>query len=181
MHITAGKHYKRRIELPSGKDIRPTSSMVREAIFNVLTNMLLGDGKNFADTTIADICCGCGTLGLEALSRGVSHVIFIDNNRNSLEQTKYNVEKFDETNNANFIKSDATMLPSARVEVDVILLDPPYKQDLPDKIINSIIKNNWLKSGGILMLELDIKDIVPEHSKLEIIKQKLCFILIMEG
>ena len=88
MHITAGKHRKRRSETPDGKDIRPTSSMVREAIFNVLMHAEPADGDDalLQEQVVADICCGCGTLGLEALSRGAEHVVFVDKNRDGQKQ-----------------------------------------------------------------------------------------------
>ena len=174
MHITAGKHRKRRIESPDGKDIRPTSSMVREAIFNVLMHgePAEGDDTLLPEQTVADICCGCGTLGLEALSRGAGHVVFVDQNRTSLDLTKSNVAHLGEEENASFIKADATMLPIARERVSVVFLDPPYHKDFPNRMLKSLVKSEWLKPNAMVVVEQSLNDEVPEHPALTLIKQK---------
>ncbi len=174
MHITAGKHRKRRIETPDGKDIRPTSSMVREAIFNVVMHAEpAGDDDSLLQgQVVADICCGCGTLGLEALSRGAGNVVFVDQNRKSLDLTKENVTSLDEDENASFIKADATMLPPARMPVSVVFLDPPYSKDFPNRMLKSLVKSEWLKPNAMVVVEQAIHDEVPEHPKLALIKQK---------
>ena len=95
MRITAGKHRKRRIDAPEGTNVRPTSSMVREAIFNVIIHAEPPAEQSSLLTSqhVADICCGCGTLGLESLSRGAGMVTFVDSAKTSLEQTRKNVER----------------------------------------------------------------------------------------
>ena len=81
MRITTGSFKGRKISVPEGKDIRPTSDRARQAVFNILVhgkpapifNLPIPQGLK-----VLDLFCGSGALGLEALSRGAEYVYFID-------------------------------------------------------------------------------------------------------
>ena len=85
MRIVAGAARGRRLVVPKGTDIRPTSDRVREAIFNSLHSAGL-----VVDRTFVDLFAGSGGLGLEALSRGAAHVTFVDTNPAALEAINTN-------------------------------------------------------------------------------------------
>ena len=87
MRIVAGRHRGRPIAAPEGRDIRPTSDRVREAVFNILEHRDWGAGgiSIVADARVLDGFSGTGALGLEALSRGAKHVTFMDRNRADLD------------------------------------------------------------------------------------------------
>lgn len=175
MRITAGKHRKRSIEAPKGTNVRPTSSMVREAIFNVVmhaeppaeqSSLLVGQ-------LVADICCGCGTLGIESLSRGAESAVFVDSSRESLEQTRKNISKLGEDDNADFIRADATNLPPAKAPASIVFMDPPYGRNLVAPIIKSVLAGGWIIEGGIIAVELSLRDETPEVDGVELIKEKV--------
>ena len=96
IRIIAGEFRGRKLKVPTGNDVRPTSDKVREALFNLLTSML-----NWDNMTVLDLYAGSGALGLEALSRGAKKAIFVESSKKhvsiilknismlSLEQTKY--------------------------------------------------------------------------------------------
>ena len=96
IRIIAGEFRGRKLKVPTGKNVRPTSDQVREALFNLLTSML-----NWDNMTVLDLYAGSGALGLEALSRGAKKAIFVESRKKhvsiilknismlSLEQTKY--------------------------------------------------------------------------------------------
>ena len=76
MRVVAGELRGRRIEAPPGGDTRPTTDKVREAVFNSLGSLDL-----VRDARVADLFAGSGALGIEALSRGASHCIFVERDR----------------------------------------------------------------------------------------------------
>ncbi len=83
MRITAGQWRGRKLEAPEGTDVRPTSDMVRQAIFNILQNY-----GHPQDSFVLDAFCGTGALGLEALSRDAAHCFFMDIDKKSLSFTE---------------------------------------------------------------------------------------------
>ena len=84
MRIITGDFKGRRLEMPVGNDIRPTTEKVKEALFSMIAG-------NLYDAVCADLFSGTGNLGLEALSRGAEKCYFADNNRASLELTRRNI------------------------------------------------------------------------------------------
>lgn len=162
MRIIAGKHRGRRIAMKDDSDIRPTSSRTREAVFNILTHGSFGrDGESpLIGKRVVDIFCGTGGLGLEALSRGASHVTFIDRNSQSLALARENTEHFKETANATFIRSDSTQLPPATFPCTVAFADPPYDQGQAVPALKSLKSQGWLEPNALIVLEVSAKELV---------------------
>ena len=84
MRIITGDFKGRKIEMPTGYDIRPTTEKVKEAMFSII-------GQRIYDSVCADLFSGTGNLGLEALSRGAEKCWFCDNNRESIKLIKQNI------------------------------------------------------------------------------------------
>lgn len=162
MRIIAGKHRGRRIAMKDDADIRPTSSRTREAVFNILMHASFGrDGESpIIGKRVLDIFCGTGGLGLEALSRGASHVTFIDRNPQSLALARENVTNFKEQDNATFIRSDSTQLPPATFPCTVAFADPPYDKGQAAPALKSLKSAGWLEKDAIVILEISTKDLV---------------------
>lgn len=170
MRIISGKHRGRRIAMAEGTDIRPTSSRTREAIFNILTHGSFGrDGDSpLVDKRVVDIFCGAGGLGLEALSRGASHVTFIDRNPQSLALARQNAENFKETSTTSFVRSDSTQLPPAPHPCTVVFADPPYNKGMAAPALKSLKANGWLEENALVVLELSAHELIhlPEGYEL---------------
>ena len=161
MRIISGKHKGRKIEL--GKEaadiVRPTSDFAREAIFNILTHGKHGlNGHSFVDKEVLDIFCGTGAFGLEALSRGATRVLFIDQAREAIANTRYNVMKMNETESADFMLADATKLGKAKKPYPLIFLDPPYFGKMIEPALKSLHAGGWIAEDGLLIVEHDSKE-----------------------
>lgn len=123
--MIAGKAKGRRLIAPPGLDVRPTSDRVREALFSMVEAHLDGlDGMR-----VADLACGSGALGIEALSRGAVSCSFVDIGPRSLGAARANLAAVGlEDANARFVKDDLVRW-STRQEpgaLDLVLVDPPY-------------------------------------------------------
>jgi 16S rRNA (guanine966-N2)-methyltransferase len=123
MRIIAGRWRGRKLVAPAEVTTRPTSDRAREALFSMLTSRI----GSFEQLRAADLFAGSGALGLEALSRGAAHCVFIDNDRAAVEAIRANVAA---------LGAEAEILQRAAdharldAPVDLAFLDPPYGSDL---------------------------------------------------
>lgn len=121
VRIVAGSARGRRIDAPPGRDTRPTTDRVREALFNALGSMRAIDGA-----TVADLFAGSGALGLEALSRGASHATFVESDRRTAEVIRRNLATLGFDDRARVVVGDAIGHARTAPHVDLALCDPPY-------------------------------------------------------
>jgi 16S rRNA (guanine966-N2)-methyltransferase len=84
MRVVAGRWGGRRLAAPRGDAVRPTTDRVKEALFSIL-------GERIVGAQVADLCCGAGGLGIEALSRGAEHAVFLDRDRRALDAVRRNL------------------------------------------------------------------------------------------
>ena len=164
LRIIAGKHRGRRVESPEGREVRPTASRTREAIFNILMHRNFGQDSPPIRGRVADIFCGSGAMGLEALSRGAQHVTFVDKSRTALEAVEYNIERFHEQENTHILRADSSNLPAIGQAFDALILDPPYNTGLGLSTLDTALKGGWLHENSIVILEQAWKEevVVPE-------------------
>ena len=118
--MVAGELRGRRIEAPPGKDTRPTTDKVREAVFNALGSLDL-----VRDAVVLDLFAGSGALGIEALSRGAAEAIFVERDRAALRTLRDNLETLGLTGRTRVAQGDA-MVMSRQFAADLVLADPPY-------------------------------------------------------
>lgn len=162
MRITGGHYRGRKLIVPKGRDIRPTSDKVRQAVFNILLQYKLPRGAH-----VLDLFCGTGALGLEALSRGAEFCTFIDKSRESLHCCQQNIKALDveaqckimNKNGENTSEKPANMIP-----VNLAFIDPPYRQSLVLPALESLVKNGWLAVNALCVIECekDVQLYVPE-------------------
>ncbi len=151
MKIIAGKHRGRSILSPTGPGVRPTSSKMREAMFDILVN----NGYLIADETkVVDLCCGTGALGLEALSRGAIKVIFIDGSREHLNLARQNIYYLGEQDKSVVLRADAEKLLNAQEQFDLVFIDPPYLKGVASKALVALNEKNWLNPDAIIVVEI---------------------------
>jgi 16S rRNA (guanine966-N2)-methyltransferase len=152
MRIIAGKYRGRKLFAPSGRAVRPSSDRLRQALFNILEQ-----GKHdikLGGATVVDVFAGTGALGLEALSRGANHAVFIENNPAVLEYLRKNVTICDEVERVNIIHANASSLPPAYVACDIAFLDPPYRSALGVPSLLTLANQGWLKPRCVCTLEI---------------------------
>lgn len=174
MQITAGTLKGRKLLPPPDKTIRPTASRTREAMFNLLAHAPPPPGLDscLRGQRVADICCGSGLLGLEAISRGASNVTFVDANRESLGLARANAEHLRVSPHAYFLQADCAALPPAREAFAALLADPPYGQALGEMLLRGVVSGNWLIPGGYLALEQATGDPVPQTDGLTLYRDR---------
>lgn len=175
MRIISGKHRGRAIATLEGKTMRPTTSMVREAMFNILAHRRFGEreGSIFEDAVVADLFCGSGALGLEALSRGAARAIFVDVEPKHLEVARYNAKHMGEFSNCQFFRNDSSQPPKLTTPCDLIFIDPPYKSGLMVKTLQHLSASGWLIKGTVLVLELSKQeDIVLPEGFVEVVTRR---------
>lgn len=155
MRIVGGRHRGRRIAAPEGHNVRPTSDRAREAVFNLLENArpLSEAGFALAGSSVLDVFCGSGALGLEALSRGAGFATFVDVDNVALAIARANAEKLGDTGRCNFLRADAGALTNAPRAHALAFLDPPYRQGLLLPALTGLAEKGWLAQGAICVVE----------------------------
>ena len=128
MRIIAGRWRGRPLVAPQGQDTRPTADRVREALFSMLASRL----GSFEGLQVADLFAGSGALGLEALSRGAAHCVFVDNDRRAVEAIRANVAALGATAEILARGAEHCVLPRP---VDIAFLDPPYGSGLAPAVL----------------------------------------------
>lgn len=154
MRITSGLFRSRKLFLPEGRDIRPTSDKVRQAVFNKLLSYGLPD----EDTVVIDAFCGTGALGLEALSRGAAHCVFIDKARDSVALCKKNIDALGVKDKATILTADTAKIgprPATIKPAQLVFLDPPYRQDLVPQALRALAQNGWLAPRSLCIAETE--------------------------
>ncbi len=157
MRVIAGSARGKKLESPKGFDIRPTLDRVKESVFNMIAFEL-------SDSSVLDLFCGSGALGIEALSRGAKRAVFVDSSRTSLEVAQKNLEITRLSDRASLVFKDAiSFLKTTTETFDIIFLDPPYESDLYEKVLFEIKKRGILSPAGLIVIEADDK-ISPQFS-----------------
>lgn len=154
MRIVAGIYGGRKLLVPKGKDIRPTSDKIRGAIMN----MLRARGA-ITDAVVLDSFCGTGALGLEAISQGARSCVFMDTASESLDLAKQNSAALG-LSTAQFLRCDATKAPfrpATSPPATLVFLDPPYKKELLLPSLQSLKQNDWLADLGWIVAESESK------------------------
>ncbi len=152
MRIVAGRFKGASLATPSGRDIRPTADRLRESLFNILIH---GYGDPVTDARVIDLFAGTGALGLEALSRGARHVLFVEEAAEARALIRRNVEALKLTGETRLYRRDATKLGPAGTHqpFDLAFLDPPYGRGLGETALASLLAGGWLKPGALAVLE----------------------------
>jgi len=157
MRIIAGKHKGRKIETgKAAPHVRPTSGFAREAIFNIVSHGVYAGA--YRGKAVADLCCGSGAFGLEALSRGAGRVTFVDMDHHALLGTKANVERMGEDAQATFVRADVAQLPPAKAPFALLFLDPPYFSGLIPPCLNRLLAGGWMDKDSLLVVEHDERE-----------------------
>lgn len=149
MRIIAGTWRGRPLLAPPGRATRPTSDRAREGLFSMLASRL----GSFEGLRIADLFAGSGALGLEALSRGAAHCLFVEKDRAAAEALRANVEKMGAADRAEIRVQPVEHASPPAPPADLILADPPYATGLAQVALDRIAGGSWLAPGGWVAVE----------------------------
>ena len=149
MRIISGSHKGKRIQAPKTLSARPTTDMAKEALFNILNNIVFFDGLK-----VLDLFAGTGNISYEFASRGAAQITAVDRDHKCVSFIAKT------SNGLNFpikaIKSDVfSFLKKINASYDIIFADPPYNLDEQEflKIVHLVFERGLLSKDGILILE----------------------------
>ncbi len=152
MRIVGGAFRGRPLATPKTNAIRPTSDRAREAVFNVIAHRY---GDHLDGARVLDLFAGTGALGLEALSRGASYGVFIEESAEGRGLIRTNVEAFGLSGRTKIFRRDATKLGEAGTlqPFDLVFADPPYGKGLGELALVAARDGGWLKPGALCLVE----------------------------
>jgi 23S rRNA pseudouridine2605 synthase len=163
MRIIAGAWRGRPLAAPEGRGTRPTSDRAREGLFSMLASRLGG----FEGLKVADLFAGTGALGLEAISRGAAHALFVDNDRDAVASIRRNLDRFGASDRGEVRAQGMEHVPPPSEPRDVIFLDPPYRTGLAAMALARLADPAWMAPGGLVSVESDGALAVPAAFEVE--------------
>jgi len=161
MRIIAGEYRGRRLTAPSGRDTRPTSDRVREALFSSLHSRI----GSFAELRVLDAYAGSGALGFEALSRGATHVTAVEHDKGATRVIQQNLDTLlpeKATPSYRLIPLDALKAVPllANAHFDIAFFDPPYgdKSATIYTLLRKLAEAGALAIGALVVVERAASD-----------------------
>jgi len=168
LKIVAGSAKGRKLKGPKGPGIRPATGRVRESLFQILGDL---SGKK-----VLDLFAGTGSVGLEALSRGADHAVFVDPSQPAVTLLFRNLEATGFLPKAHVIKKKANaaieFLHQRGFRYDLIFLDPPYDRGLVDDTLRKLASFPLLKPEGLLLIEHSPREIPAFLSGLRVVDER---------
>jgi 16S rRNA (guanine966-N2)-methyltransferase len=146
VRIIGGQWRRTRLKVLDKPGLRPTPDRVRETLFNWL-------GQDLRGLRCLDAFAGSGALGLEALSRGAAHVVFVDV---EAAVTRYLLERLRDfgCDRAQVVRSDAVRYLDAPAQAfDLVFLDPPFDSAVLPETCRRLERDGWLAPGALVYLE----------------------------
>ena len=148
VRIIGGGWRGRRLHFVAVQGLRPTPDRIRETLFNWLNPLLPG-------ARCLDLFAGSGALGVEALSRGATEVMFVERDARVARRLRDNLMLL-KAEGTHVEQVDAlTWLQTAAVgrPFDIVLLDPPFASDLLNSVCSALEKRGWLRKDAHIYLE----------------------------
>jgi 16S rRNA (guanine966-N2)-methyltransferase len=174
VRIVGGVHRGRRLRVPPGDAVRPTSDRAREALFNVLSHGTFArSGLPFAGATVLDAFAGTGAFGLEALSRGAARAVFIENGREALAALRRNIAALGEEDRSHVVAGDAVRPQRAPFACAVAFLDPPYRSGLAPAALPALAAAGWLAADALAVVELAAVERWPALSGFSMLDERV--------
>ncbi|MFE8703654.1 16S rRNA (guanine(966)-N(2))-methyltransferase RsmD [Cytobacillus sp. FJAT-54145] len=160
MRVVSGSYKGKALKAVPGKTTRPTTDKVKEAMFNII-------GPYFDGGTGLDLFAGSGGLGIEALSRGLDKVIFVDRDGKAIQTIYENLKICQAEEKSEVYRNDAERAIKAIIKrgitFDFIFLDPPYKKQQLESLMQTIDKQRLLSNNGVIVCEHSHDVEIPEQ------------------
>lgn len=149
MRVISGEWRGRKLIAPKGDTTRPTADRMRETLFSMLASRL----GNFEELRVADLFAGSGALGLEALSRGAAHCLFVEHERGAIDAIRTNIDALGARSRSEVDSGSVMSLRAAREPVDLLLLDPPYRSGAGEVALDRLLRLGWIGDATWIALE----------------------------
>ena len=151
MRVIAGIRRGIQLKTPEGMQTRPTADRVKEALFSIIQ-------FDIPCARVLDLFGGTGQLGIEALSRGADHAVFVDASAKACGLIRENLKRTDFLDQAHVVCSDyLSYLEKSKETFNIILLDPPYAEKYLENALKRISEIDILQSGGIIVAERPVE------------------------
>jgi len=155
MRVISGTAKGRRLRATKSPDMRPTTDMARQTIFD-----MLGD---VGGARVLDLCAGAGTLGIEALSRGAREALFVDQDRDACAVILQNLEATGLRSAGHIRRADVlrSLARPPHMPFDLVFLDPPYARGLGfvSRVLGKIAAGDWTNPGATVVVEAPEGDV----------------------
>ena len=149
LRIVAGEWRGRKLVTPEGEVTRPTADRTRETLFSMLASRL----GSFEDLKVADLFAGSGALGLEALSRGAAHCLFVDQDAAAIRAIRRNIASLQAQDRSDVRASSVMALGPAKAPLDLVMLDPPYETGAGQVAADKLARLGWIGDGTWVSIE----------------------------
>jgi 16S rRNA (guanine966-N2)-methyltransferase len=152
LRVVGGELRGRPLAAPRSDAIRPTTDRTREAVFNIIAH---SQSVRLEGARVLDLFAGTGALGIEALSRGAAHCLFIEESAEGRGLIRTNVETMGLQGRTKIFRRDATMLGETGTiqPFDIVFADPPYGKGLGERALAAALAGGWLKERALVMVE----------------------------
>ena len=157
MRIVGGEFRGRGLKSPQGSGTRPTSDRAREAVFNILHHAKWLNREAIDGARVLDVFAGTGALGLEALSRGAAHAVFVERDHAAARTCQENIDMLGLKERALLLKFDGLNPTPRPLYVEprtLVFLDPPYGKGMAAKALTGLAQKDWLKEGAFCIVEM---------------------------
>lgn len=147
---------------------RPTTDRVKQAVFSILGNLV-------EDARVLDLFAGSGALGIEALSRGATDCVFVEQDRHAARVITENLKKTRLDVRARVTQADALVFVKSARDYDLVFADPPYGDERENLACDLLGVTDWsvvLKKGGLLIIECESRGEVPHIDHLTLLMQR---------
>lgn len=149
MRIVGGSKKGFLLKRPKSAGVRPTTDMIKEALFNILQSI---SGKTFLD-----VFAGTGSVGIEALSRGASLAVFVEKNVDLARSIRDLVRQLAFEENSRVVslemKKGILQISQLKVKFDYVFIDPPYQKDLIEDTIDRIEKAGLVNGDSVIVIQ----------------------------
>jgi 16S rRNA (guanine966-N2)-methyltransferase len=165
LRITGGSARGRKLATPRSDAIRPTCDRVREALFNIV-------GQRIVGSRVLDLFAGTGALGIEALSRGADLVLFVDQSLEAGRLIEANLRTCIPHPQAAFVALNlataAHLQPlgakTPQTRFNLVFMDPPYQKNLAQHVLTMVEKADILTAEALVVVEEHRRAILPEQA-----------------
>ena len=175
MRVISGDLKGKKISLPDDKKTRPLRDLVKESIFNLIKHSNKFSLK-LNNANILDLFSGTGSFGIECISRNAQKVTFVENYDLALKILKKNIKSFGIQDKSEIIEKNCFDLFESKKffkeKFNLIFIDPPYKEDKINLIIDQIKEREILDKNAILILHRHKKDNINISHKLNILDER---------
>lgn len=153
MRVIAGSAKRIQLKTIEGMDTRPTTDRIKETLFNMISEYL-------ADSCFLDLFSGTGAIGIEALSRGATRVVFVEQSRQAMDCIRENLKRTKLEEKAVLCEMDvisALKRLDSKEKFHYIFMDPPYNQLLEKSVLEYLSHSNILAEDSLIIVEASIE------------------------